>query len=161
MPIKFENVGIAVRDLEATIAFFTDLGMAPAKTTTAPAAKAAAAKAPANLVPGQARNEGLPAPDESHEDRQEGVTTRTRRVLPGADLVAAMTTAYADGSLAAKIRTYTGLGTGDRPIWAPSGVKGHSVPRCAAVLPTLGTPSSRRPGTSGWLSPPMERHRGR
>ncbi|MGB3592865.1 MAG: VOC family protein, partial [Ornithinimicrobium sp.] len=24
MPIKFENVGIAVRDLEATIAFFTD-----------------------------------------------------------------------------------------------------------------------------------------
>lgn len=27
MPIKFENVGIAVRDLEATIAFFTDLGL--------------------------------------------------------------------------------------------------------------------------------------
>ncbi len=26
MPIKLENVGIAVRDLEATIAFFTDLG---------------------------------------------------------------------------------------------------------------------------------------
>jgi glyoxylase I family protein len=27
MAIKFENVGIAVRDLEATIAFFTDLGL--------------------------------------------------------------------------------------------------------------------------------------
>jgi glyoxylase I family protein len=27
MPIKLENVGIAVRDLEATIAFFTDLGL--------------------------------------------------------------------------------------------------------------------------------------
>lgn len=27
MPIRFENVGIAVRDLEATIAFFTDLGL--------------------------------------------------------------------------------------------------------------------------------------
>ena len=27
MPIKLENVGIAVRDLEATISFFTDLGM--------------------------------------------------------------------------------------------------------------------------------------
>jgi glyoxylase I family protein len=27
MPIKFENVGIAVRDLEETIAFFTDLGL--------------------------------------------------------------------------------------------------------------------------------------
>lgn len=27
MAIKFENVGIAVRDLEGTIAFFTDLGM--------------------------------------------------------------------------------------------------------------------------------------
>ena len=27
MLIKFENVGIAVRDLEATIAFFTDLGL--------------------------------------------------------------------------------------------------------------------------------------
>ena len=27
MPIKFENVGIADRDLEATIAFFTDLGL--------------------------------------------------------------------------------------------------------------------------------------
>ncbi|WP_448059192.1 VOC family protein [Cellulomonas hominis] len=27
MPIKLENVGIAVRDLDATIAFFTDLGM--------------------------------------------------------------------------------------------------------------------------------------
>ncbi len=27
MPIKFENVGIAVRDLEATISFFTDLGL--------------------------------------------------------------------------------------------------------------------------------------
>ncbi|ANE80402.1 glyoxalase [Mycobacterium adipatum] len=27
MPIKMENVGIAVRDLEATIAFFTDLGL--------------------------------------------------------------------------------------------------------------------------------------
>jgi glyoxylase I family protein len=26
-PIEFENVGIAVRDLEATIAFFTDLGL--------------------------------------------------------------------------------------------------------------------------------------
>lgn len=27
MPIRFENVGIAVRDLEATISFFTDLGL--------------------------------------------------------------------------------------------------------------------------------------
>ncbi|MCW2571154.1 MAG: Glyoxalase/bleomycin resistance protein/dioxygenase [Frankiales bacterium] len=27
MPIKFENVAIAVRDLEATIAFLTDLGL--------------------------------------------------------------------------------------------------------------------------------------
>jgi glyoxylase I family protein len=27
VPIKFENVAIAVRDLEATIAFFTDLGL--------------------------------------------------------------------------------------------------------------------------------------
>ena len=27
MSIKFENVGIAVRDLEATISFFTDLGL--------------------------------------------------------------------------------------------------------------------------------------
>ena len=27
MPIKLENVGIAVRDLEAAISFFTDLGM--------------------------------------------------------------------------------------------------------------------------------------
>ncbi|MBO0692298.1 MAG: VOC family protein [Acidimicrobiaceae bacterium] len=27
MPIKIENVAIAVRDLEATIAFFTDLGL--------------------------------------------------------------------------------------------------------------------------------------
>lgn len=27
MPIKFENVGIAVRDLEAAISFFTDLGL--------------------------------------------------------------------------------------------------------------------------------------
>ncbi|MGM7678869.1 VOC family protein [Microbacterium sp. A94] len=27
MSIRFENVGIAVRDLEATIAFFTDLGL--------------------------------------------------------------------------------------------------------------------------------------
>lgn len=27
MPITFENVGIAVRDLEAAIAFFTDLGL--------------------------------------------------------------------------------------------------------------------------------------
>ena len=27
MPIQLENVGIAVRDLEATIAFFTDLGL--------------------------------------------------------------------------------------------------------------------------------------
>ena len=27
MPIKFENVGIAVRDIEAAIAFFTDLGL--------------------------------------------------------------------------------------------------------------------------------------
>ena len=27
MPIRFENVGIAVRDIEETIAFFTDLGL--------------------------------------------------------------------------------------------------------------------------------------
>ena len=28
MPIKLENVGIAVRDIEEAIAFFTDLGLA-------------------------------------------------------------------------------------------------------------------------------------
>lgn len=27
MPIRLENVGIAVRDIDATIAFFTDLGL--------------------------------------------------------------------------------------------------------------------------------------
>ena len=27
MTIKLENIGIAVRDLEATIVFFTDLGL--------------------------------------------------------------------------------------------------------------------------------------
>ena len=27
MPVKLENVGIAVRDIVATIAFFTDLGL--------------------------------------------------------------------------------------------------------------------------------------
>jgi catechol 2,3-dioxygenase-like lactoylglutathione lyase family enzyme len=27
MPIKLENVGIAVRDIDAAIAFFTDLGL--------------------------------------------------------------------------------------------------------------------------------------
>ncbi len=27
MPIKLENIGITVRDLEAAIAFFTDLGL--------------------------------------------------------------------------------------------------------------------------------------
>ena len=32
MPIKLENVGIAVRDLEATIAFFTDLAMRPSQS---------------------------------------------------------------------------------------------------------------------------------
>ena len=30
MPIRFENVGIAVRDLDETIAFFTDLGLSVA-----------------------------------------------------------------------------------------------------------------------------------
>src|SRR6478736_2185025 len=34
MPIKLENVGIAVRDLEATIAFFTDLGLIVLGRTT-------------------------------------------------------------------------------------------------------------------------------
>ncbi len=34
MPIKFENVGIAVRDLEETIAFFTDLGLSVAGRDT-------------------------------------------------------------------------------------------------------------------------------
>jgi glyoxylase I family protein len=34
MPIKLENVGIAVRDLEATIAFFTDLGLTVAGRDT-------------------------------------------------------------------------------------------------------------------------------
>ena len=34
MPIKLENVGIAVRDLEATIAFFTDLGLSVVGRTT-------------------------------------------------------------------------------------------------------------------------------
>ena len=28
MPIKLENVGIAVRDIEEAVAFFTDLGLA-------------------------------------------------------------------------------------------------------------------------------------
>ena len=31
MPIKFENVAIAVRDLDETIAFFTDLGLTRAR----------------------------------------------------------------------------------------------------------------------------------
>ena len=34
MPIKFENVAIAVRDLEETIAFFTDLGLSVAGRDT-------------------------------------------------------------------------------------------------------------------------------
>jgi len=34
MPITFENVGIAVRDLEETIAFFTDLGLTVAGRDT-------------------------------------------------------------------------------------------------------------------------------
>ncbi|RBO96215.1 catechol 2,3-dioxygenase-like lactoylglutathione lyase family enzyme [Nocardia puris] len=34
MPIKFENVGITVRDLDATIAFFTDLGLTVAARAT-------------------------------------------------------------------------------------------------------------------------------
>jgi glyoxylase I family protein len=34
MSIKLENVGIAVRDLEATIAFFTDLGLTVAGRDT-------------------------------------------------------------------------------------------------------------------------------
>lgn len=34
MAIKFENVGIAVRDLEATISFFTDLGLTVVGRTT-------------------------------------------------------------------------------------------------------------------------------
>jgi len=34
MPIKLENVGIAVRDLDATIAFFTDLGLSLVGTNT-------------------------------------------------------------------------------------------------------------------------------
>ena len=34
MPIRFENVGIAVRDLEETIAFFTDLGLSVAGRDT-------------------------------------------------------------------------------------------------------------------------------
>lgn len=34
MPIKLENVGIAVRDLDATIAFFTDLGLTVVGRTT-------------------------------------------------------------------------------------------------------------------------------
>lgn len=34
MAIKLENVGIAVRDLDATIAFFTDLGLAVVGRTT-------------------------------------------------------------------------------------------------------------------------------
>ena len=34
MPIKFVNVGIAVRDLEETIAFFTDLGLSVAGRDT-------------------------------------------------------------------------------------------------------------------------------
>jgi glyoxylase I family protein len=34
MPIRFENVGIAVRDIEQTIAFFTDLGLSVAGRDT-------------------------------------------------------------------------------------------------------------------------------
>jgi glyoxylase I family protein len=34
VPIKFENVGIAVRDLDAAIAFFTDLGLTVVGRTT-------------------------------------------------------------------------------------------------------------------------------
>ena len=34
MPIKLENVGIAVRDLDAAIAFFTDLGLSVLGRTT-------------------------------------------------------------------------------------------------------------------------------
>lgn len=34
MPIKFENVGIAVRNLDETIAFFTDLGLSVAGRDT-------------------------------------------------------------------------------------------------------------------------------
>ena len=34
MPIKLENIGIAVRDIEATIAFFTDLGLTVAGRDT-------------------------------------------------------------------------------------------------------------------------------
>ena len=34
MPIRLENVGIAVRDLDATIAFFTDLGLTVAGRAT-------------------------------------------------------------------------------------------------------------------------------
>ena len=34
MPIKLENVGIAVRDIEETIAFFTDLGLSVAGRDT-------------------------------------------------------------------------------------------------------------------------------
>ena len=34
MPIKLENVGIAVRDIDATIAFFTDLGLTVLGQTT-------------------------------------------------------------------------------------------------------------------------------
>jgi glyoxylase I family protein len=34
VPIKLENVGIAVRDLDATIAFFTDLGLTVLGRTT-------------------------------------------------------------------------------------------------------------------------------
>jgi glyoxylase I family protein len=34
MPIRLENIGIAVRDIEATIAFFTDLGLTVAGRDT-------------------------------------------------------------------------------------------------------------------------------
>lgn len=34
MPIRLENVGIAVRDIDATIAFFTDLGLSVAGRDT-------------------------------------------------------------------------------------------------------------------------------
>jgi glyoxylase I family protein len=34
MPIKLENVGIAVRDIEAAVAFFTDLGLTVLGTDT-------------------------------------------------------------------------------------------------------------------------------
>ena len=50
MPIKLENVGIAVRDLEAAIAFFTDLGLAVLGRDTVSGEWTDTAVGPSNII---------------------------------------------------------------------------------------------------------------